>query len=139
MRALVYIKYYVFFLFTFSFYFLPASGQAVVTVPTGVVPSHPRFLASIFIAQRVQQSHCSSIFYRVLFTLSRSCAFCKSICAQEKRPYEFICDIRVCTRGGTPTHETDLPPSPPTPGPFRSKPGPHVLKNSALPSPVCST
>ena len=35
---------------------------------TGVVPSPPRFLRSIFIAHRVQQSHCSSIFHRVLLT-----------------------------------------------------------------------
>ena len=34
----------------------------------GVVPSPPRFLPSIFIAHRVQQSHCSSIFHRVLLT-----------------------------------------------------------------------
>ena len=33
---------------------------------TGVDPSPPRFLPSIFIAHRVQQSHCSSIFHRVL-------------------------------------------------------------------------
>ena len=35
---------------------------------TGVVPSPPRFLPSIFIAHRLQQSHCSSIFHRVLLT-----------------------------------------------------------------------
>ena len=35
---------------------------------TGVVPSSPRFLPSIFIAHRLQQSHCSSIFHRVLLT-----------------------------------------------------------------------
>ena len=35
---------------------------------TGVVPPLPRFLPSIFIAHRVQQSHCSSIFHRVLLT-----------------------------------------------------------------------
>ena len=36
---------------------------------TGVVPSLPRFLPSLFIAHRVQQSHCSSIFSsRVLLT-----------------------------------------------------------------------
>ena len=35
---------------------------------TGVVPSSPRFLPSIFIAHRIQQSHCSSIFHRVLLT-----------------------------------------------------------------------
>ena len=45
--------------------YFPASGQAVVT---GVVSSPPRFLPSIFIAHRVQQSHCSSIFHRVLPT-----------------------------------------------------------------------
>ena len=33
---------------------------------TGVVPSSPRFSPLIFIAHRVQQSHCSSIFHRVL-------------------------------------------------------------------------
>ena len=51
--------------FFFSHFHFPASGQAVVT---GVVPSPPRFLPSIFIAHRVQQSHCSSIFHRVLLT-----------------------------------------------------------------------
>ena len=35
---------------------------------TGVVPSSPRFLPQFFIAHRVQQSHCSSIFHRVLRT-----------------------------------------------------------------------
>ena len=35
---------------------------------TDVVPSPPQFLPSIFIAHRVQQSHCSSIFHRVLLT-----------------------------------------------------------------------
>ena len=35
---------------------------------TGVVPFLPRFLPSIFIAHRVQQSHCSSIFHRGLLT-----------------------------------------------------------------------
>ena len=35
---------------------------------TGVIPSPPRFLPSIFIAHRVQQSHCSSIFHRMLLT-----------------------------------------------------------------------
>ena len=52
------------FFFPSHFYF-PASRQAVVT---GVVHFPPRFLRSIFIAHRVQQSHCSSIFHRVLLT-----------------------------------------------------------------------
>ena len=34
--------------------------------PASVVPSPPRLLPSIFIAHRVQQSHCSSIFHQVL-------------------------------------------------------------------------
>ena len=57
-------NWYLFFFLFLHFYF-PASGQAVVT---GVVPFSPRFLPSIFIAHRVQQSHCSSIFHRVLLT-----------------------------------------------------------------------
>ena len=58
------------FFFFFSFFrtlLLSSSGQAVVT---GVVPSPPRFLPSIFIAHRVQQSHCSSIFRREMLTLA---------------------------------------------------------------------
>ena len=54
-----------FFLFFFAHSYSPASSQAVVT---GFVPSPPRFLPSIFIAHRVQQSHCSSISHRVLLT-----------------------------------------------------------------------
>ena len=54
-----------FFFFLFAHFHFPASGRAVVT---GVVPSPPRFLPSIFIAHRVQQSHCSSIVHRVLLT-----------------------------------------------------------------------
>ena len=49
----------------FAHFCFPAPGQDVVT---GVVPSPPRFLPPIFIAHRVQQSHCSSIFHRVLLT-----------------------------------------------------------------------
>ena len=55
---------FLFFFFLAHFHF-PASGQAVVT---GVIPSPPRFLPSIFIARRVQQSHCSSIVHRMLLT-----------------------------------------------------------------------
>ena len=49
----------------FAHFYSPASGQVVVT---GVVPSSPRFLPSNFFAHRVQHSHCSSIFHRVLLT-----------------------------------------------------------------------
>ena len=52
-------------IFFFSHIYVPASGQAVVT---GVVPPPPRSLPSIFIAHRVQKSHCSSIFHQVLQT-----------------------------------------------------------------------
>ena len=52
-------------IFLFSHLYFPASGRAVAT---GAVPSPSRFLPSIFIAHRVQQSHCSSIFHRVLPT-----------------------------------------------------------------------
>ena len=82
---------------TFTFQLL---DKAVVT---GVDPSPPRFLPSIFIAHRVQQSHCSSIF-QSNDANSRSRAFRKSICAQEKVPtnlYEYA--LR-----GARTHETDL-------------------------------
>ena len=54
-----------FFFFFFTHIYFLASGQAVVT---GVAPSSPRPLPSIFILHRVQQSHCSSIFHRVLLT-----------------------------------------------------------------------
>ena len=56
-------------LFFFPHFYFSPSGQAVVT---GVVPSPPRFFPSIFIAHRVQQSHCSSIFHRVLLTHTRA-------------------------------------------------------------------
>ena len=55
------------FVFFFSHFYFPASGQAVVT---GVVHSPPpRFLPSCSIAHTAQPSHCSSIFHhRVLLT-----------------------------------------------------------------------
>ena len=58
-------KFTAIFFFFFPCTCSPASGQAVVK---GVVTSCPRFLPSNFIAHRVQQSHCSSIFHRVLLT-----------------------------------------------------------------------
>ena len=67
----------------FTHIYFPASGQAVVT---GVAPSPPSSLPSIFIAHGVQQSQCSSIFHLVLLTHSRSRAFRKSNGAQEKSP-----------------------------------------------------
>ena len=51
------------------FYPQRSSGQAVVA---GVVPSPPRYVPSIYVAYRVQHSHCSSIFIEGCeLTLSR--------------------------------------------------------------------
>ena len=71
-----------FFFFFFLHFYFPASGQAVVT---GVVPFSPRFLPSIFIAHRVQQSHCSSIFHRVLL-LTHALALSASQFVHKKKP-----------------------------------------------------
>ena len=88
-----------FFFFSAHFHF-PASGQAVVT---GIIPSPPRFLPSIF--YRAEGSaipllvDCSSNVAN-----SRSRAFRKSISPQEEVPtnlYEYAL-------GGARTHETDL-------------------------------
>ena len=71
---------------------------------TGVVPSPPRFLPSIFIAHRVQQSHCSSIFHRVLLT--HVLALCGSQFVHKKSlTYGFLYENAL---GGTRTHEIDL-------------------------------
>ena len=90
-RIIVFLSFLIYsFLTRFDF---PASGQAVVT---GVVSSPPpRFLRSIFIAHRVQQSHCSSMFSSCVAN-SRSRALRKLICVQEKSQHECT---RVCTRG----------------------------------------
>ena len=102
------------FFFSFVHFYFPASGKAVAT---GIVPSSPRFLPSISIAHRVQQSHCSSIFQRVLLT-PRSRAYRKSICAREKVPSNFtsilvgkwwllVFVLRIHTRK-SPSFETSL-------------------------------
>ena len=83
---------------------------------TGVVPFPPRFLSSILIPHRVQQSHCSSVFHRVLQT--QALALFPSQLVHKKKfsgvytsMHEFI---GVCTifyeyaRGGARTHETVL-------------------------------
>ena len=69
-----------FFFSSFTHFYFPASGQAVV-------PSCPRF--SIFIAHRVQQTHwCSPIFHRVLLT--HALALSASQFVHKKNPYELI-------------------------------------------------
>ena len=88
-----------FFSFFFIHIYIPASGQAVVT---GVVPSPPPFLPSIFIAHRVQQSHCSSIFHRVLLTHALGLSASQFV-HKKKSPRIYT---SLCTRGIR-THETD--------------------------------
>ena len=71
----------------FSHFYFPASGQAVVS---GVIPSPPRYVLSVFIAHWAQHSHCSSRSSNVANLRFR--AFRESICAQEKVPtnlYEY--------------------------------------------------
>ena len=75
-----------FFFFFLTLYHFPASGQAVVT---GVIPSSPRFLPSIFIAHRVQQSHCSSIFHRVLLTHALALS-ARQLCARHVRHIRYF-------------------------------------------------
>ena len=87
--------------FIFTHFHFPASGQAVVT---GVIPSPPRFLPSIFIAHRVQQSHCSSIVHRMLPT--HALALSAVNLFTRKSPNEFI---RVCTRRGSNSRNWPIP------------------------------
>ena len=87
--------------FFFTHIYFPASGQAVVT---GIVSSPPRFLPSIFIAHRVQQSHCSSIFHRVLLT--HALALSASQIVHKKKSQRI--DTSEYALGGVRTHETDL-------------------------------
>ena len=56
--------------YVFFFFFSHTSTFQLLDKPWSQVSSlsPPRFLPSIFIAHRVQQSHCSSIFHRVLLT-----------------------------------------------------------------------
>ena len=82
--VVVRVFFFFFFLFTHTRHTsdFPASGQVVVT---GVVPSPPPVLAFIFvIAHRVQQSHCSSIFHRVLL-LTHALAFSTSQFVRKKK------------------------------------------------------
>ena len=74
--------------FFFAHIYFPASGLAVVT---DVVPSSPR-LPSIFIAHRVQQIPLLVDFSSSVAD-SRSHAFRKSNCAQEKVPTNFMKSI----------------------------------------------
>ena len=106
-----------FCLLFFSHLYFPASGQAVVT---RVVPSPPRFLSSFFIAHRVQQSHCSSIFHRVLLTHPLALSASQSVHKKKslriyasmhsegleltKLTYTRLEDNLICHRGGRLTY-----------------------------------
>ena len=67
-------------------------------------PSPPRFLPSIYIAHRFQQSHCSSIVHRVLLT--HALALSAGQFVLKKKSQQIYTSI-VCTRPRG-THETDL-------------------------------
>ena len=63
----------------------------------------PRFLPSIFIAHRAQQSHCSSIFIRVLLT--QALALSASQFVHKKKSPRIYTSYAL---RGARTHETDL-------------------------------
>ena len=96
----LHIPYYTFFFF-FAHSDFPASGQKPWSQVSSL-PS-PRFLPSIFIAHRVQHSHCSSIFYQVLLT--HAIALSASQFVHKKK-----CRRRYTRNalGGARTHETNL-------------------------------
>ena len=72
------------------FYRQRSSGQVVVI---GVVPSPPRHMPSVFIARRVQHSHCSSIFIECCYlTLSR---FPLINFYARTSPYEYVHSVRT--------------------------------------------
>ena len=96
---------FTFLSFFFSHSSFPASGQAGVT---GVVPSLPPVLAFNFLSRipgRVQQSHCSSIFHRVLLTHALA-LFPQVNLYTRKIPNEFI---RVCTGRGSNSRNRPIP------------------------------
>ena len=70
-------QFFIFFSHTSTFQLLDKPWSQV----SFLLP--PRFLRSIFIAHRVQQSHCSSIFHRVLLT--HALALSASQCVHKKK------------------------------------------------------
>ena len=87
---------------TSTFQLLGKQWSQVSPVVTGVVPSSPRFLPSICIAHRVQQSHCLSLFCRVLLT--HALALFASQFVHEKKSPRIYTSMHF---GGFETHETD--------------------------------
>ena len=65
----------------FLFFHTSTFCKAVVT---GIVPSPPLFFPSMFIAHRVQRSHCSSSFHRVLL-LTHAGTISASTLVQERK------------------------------------------------------
>ena len=72
----------------------------------GVVPSLPRFLPSIFIAHRVQQSHCSSSCFKCLLT--QALALSASQSGHKKKSQRSYTSTSKYALGGARTYETDL-------------------------------
>ena len=101
-RTILFIALFFFFFFLAHFY-LPASGYAVVTGPRCRPFFPPVLLPSIFIAHRVQQTHCSSIFHRVLLT--HALALSASQFVHKKKSPRIHTSMHS---GGARTHETDL-------------------------------
>ena len=74
-------------IFFFFFCMLPLSSFWTSRGHRCVVPFPPWFLPSFFIAHRVQQSHCSSIFHRVLLTRTHALSLSASqFVHKEKSP-----------------------------------------------------
>ena len=113
---------------------------------TGVIPFPPRFLPSIFFAHRVQQSHCSSIFHRVLLTHALALSASQFVHKKKsqrtctrihsggfeltKLTYTRLEDYLIRHRGDRlHLHLCDVIPPPPPPPPkyFKTPPSPHQL------------
>ena len=88
-----------FFFSCWSHFYFPASGQAVVS---GVAPSPPPYVPSVFIAHRVQHSRCSSTFFRRML-LTHAFALSASQFVHKKKSN--ACEYALV---GTRTHEIDL-------------------------------
>ena len=78
----IFFLFFVFGVIAFTFQLL---DKAVVT---GVVPSLPRYVPSVYIAIRVQRSHCSSTFIEYVANSRFHAFFRESICAQENLAQE---------------------------------------------------
>ena len=86
------------FFFPHHFYFLAQleggfTLSDLLDVDTGVVPFPPRYVPSIFIAHRVQHSHCQSVFIECCqLTLSR---FPLTNFYARQNPCEYVHSVRI--------------------------------------------